>query len=140
MTTNPNTKYTTLEQSQRLKEIGFEAEADLWYDPKYPDIPMTAYNTNGVSIREGIIYEEDAGCGCCSDYKIRTDLTPSYRLDTLLLALPDKYHFARMGMTFNNEAIANATIRLNNIPKKGPEAIAAAVDLICLLKEVENNA
>lgn len=183
-----NTKYTTLEQSQRLKEIGFEAEADGWW--------------NGSLELEGY-YEywidqlEDKPLGIYNKAVYRT--CPSYRLDTLLLALPewikevismsygwcdsDRERFIRWIwyikwlkkhemifdeiysfdfysdnlFTISNE-VHNEFMQKENIHVKqiracdnqeiprideicfgGPEAIAATVDLICLLKEVEIN-
>ena len=69
MTNNPNTKYTDLTQSKRLKKIGFKAEADGYWNI------------------DGSIFKIGNKLDCRPLFY--SNWTPSYRLDTLLLKLPE---------------------------------------------------
>lgn len=110
MTNNPNTKYTDLTQSQRLKEIGFDAEADgLWVCDKELTLPDKTHPF--LFTTEGLLRGQEIEA-------------KSYRLDTLLGHVKYPAH-----------ELQTALCRLDIVA-----AIAAAVDLLVLLKEVEDNA
>ena len=111
MTNNPNTKYTDLTQSQRLKKIGFEDMPDGWRDLETGKF----YYDAEISEIKGIRFLVHSG---------PINVIPAYRLDTLLGHVKYPAH-----------ELQTALCRLDIVA-----AIAAAVDLIVLLKEVENHA
>lgn len=136
-----NTKYTTLEQSQRLKEIGFEAEADGWWfywdkdlyfgSVKEKYIKLIQEHIDSNHMIDAFRYVVKATWRDREKYILDSFIQgaikncyPSYRLDTLLGHVKYPAH-----------ELQTALCRLDIVA-----AIAAAVDLLVLLKEVEDNA
>jgi hypothetical protein len=130
-------KYTTLEQSKRLAEIGFSAEADGFYTTDRDGEQLySALN------KPNLIDMSTFSIGCCAGSYAAEDIkhwTKAFRLDTLLLELPeitfneDRYPFFRsIQMTLEMQ-----DLMLLLLESKGKEAIAATVSLLELLKSEE---
>lgn len=145
-----NNKYTKLEQSRMLKEIGFEAKADgYWVESDDSCLNHISFIKNE---NINLYYRDEKLIESFSqqyyDEEDKYDVAiPAYRLDTLLLSLPewcfgyaDRHHSTTdIGSRFYDK-LPNSDIEeslFDLFTTSGSQAIAAAVDLLVLLKEVE---
>ena len=128
-------RYTSLVDSQRLAEIGFEAEADGYWEI----INKDRYDAREPTLLRGVVLPGDAKYRKALDRKIHTvEYIPAFRLDTLLLELPEwifepteeRLNFLAKTSPLETEIFLNFLEQF-----RGQEAIAACVDLLCLLRK-----
>lgn len=161
-------KYTTLTQSQRLKEIGFDAEADgYWYQETLVKYENGKSFVSGIHSPLFLKTRDDYTVFETKDNEGKTvDTVPSYRLDTLQLVLPewcfgfadrhdsttdigsrffDELHIHFGIVSFNPDSQSSdkeekvEELLFDLFTTQGEEAIAAAVDLICLLNDTHGS-